>query len=495
MTPPNWISTFVSSDPRLQLGTELADSHPARVKDALDRTSLEIRVAPEMPNDARSAAAALHAMAATIYGHVAVVGRGSLGGCNPWELHDLRDLSDGRSIEPTLVVSFGNSRDADLYAGGGDWNVAISRSGPVLVESCRMGGLGLHAAAALCFGETLKLVLKPHGMVCAEVEQEFRWNLIDHGLRHHEEIPDGEATVVQLALLAAGSLGSSTAALLAGTPITGHAYVVDPDTFDPSRNAYRYPAATPATSGSKAEWAAGLLQHGHWTADAHPCSIAKWTSTRTAPGFEGIAVITGDRPEARAQAADLLARTNLSAGVAGLRFHVARHRAGSHSPCPYCDFVDLSDALSRTQMYAELSGLDIARVDELFAGDVLTAADLDQAVISGTVAADDRHALLGRRLEDLVRRRYAMATVACADTVQEDEVLVSAPHVSWLTGALLAAEVVKHAHALPAVDTRLDVDLAGLPLGVTSRPPPDRSGRCVCNTPARRYAIAQLYAA
>ena len=332
-------------------------------------------------------------------------------------------------------------------------------------------------------------------MACVEVEREFRWNLIDYGLRHHGPIPSSETAEVDLALLAAGSLGSSAAALLSGAPITGHAHVVDPDTFDPGRNAYRYPAAIRATSGLKAEWAAGLLQLGHWTADAHPCSIARWTSTRIHPGFDGVAVITGDRPEARAQAADLLALTNLSAGVSGLRFHIARHRAGSHSPCPYCDFVDLSDALSRTQMYAELSGLDIARVDELLAGDVLTAMDLDQAVASGAVALDDSHYLLGRRLEDLVRRRYAMATVASANAAPEDEILVSAPHVSWLAGTLLAAEVVKHAHSLPAVDTRLDIDLAGLPLGVTSRPPPDRSGRCVCNTPARRCAITQLYAA
>ena len=483
----------MSSDPRLQLGAELADSHPARVKDALDRTSLEIRVASDIPSDARSAAAALYAMAVKIYGHVAVVGEGPLGRCNPWELRGLRDLSDGPGVEPTLVVSFGSSRDAALYVGGGDWNVTISRSEPVRVESCRMGGLGLHAAAAMCFGETLKLVLKPHGMVCAEVEQEFRWNLIDYGLRHHGEIPYGEASVVELALLAAGSLGSSTAALLSGTPITGHAHVVDPDTFDSSRNAYRYPAATPATFGPKAEWAADLLQQGHWTADAHPCSIARWTSTRIRAGFDGIAVITGDRPEARAQAADLLALTNLSAGVAGLRFHVARHCAGNHSPCPYCDFVDLSDALPRAQMYAELSGLDVARVNELLAGDVLTAVDLDQAVASGMVVEDDSRDLLGRRLEDLAQRRYAMAAVASTDAAHGDDVLVSAPHVSWLTGTLLSAEVVKHAYSLLALDTRLDVDLAGLPLGVTSRPPPDRSGRCVCRTPARRQAISKLY--
>lgn len=483
----------MSSEPRLQLGAELAKCHLSWIEGALDHTCLEIRVASNMPGDARSAAAALYAMATKVFGYVAVVGEGPLGSCNPWGLRDLGDLFDGRRAEPTLVASFGDTRDADFYVGGDDWNVALSRSGPVPLDSCGMGGLGLHAAAALCFGETLKMVLKPHGMSCAEIGREFCWNLIDYGLRHHGPVPYSEPTEIDLALLAAGSLGSSTAALLSGTTLTGRAHVVDPDTYDPDRNAYRYPAATQATSGLKAEWVADLLRQGRWIADAYSYSIAEWTSTRIGPGFEGIAVITGDRPQARAQAADLLALTNLSAGVSGLRLHVARHRAGSHSPCPYCDFVDLNDALPRSEMYAGLSGLDVARVDALLAGDVLNANDIDQAVASGAVVDGDALGLLGRRLEDLVQRSYATATVASPNSAEEDEVLVSAPHVSWLTGVLLAAEVTKHAFSLPAVDTRLDVDLAGLPLGVTSRPPPDPSGRCVCNTPARRNAAAMLY--
>ena len=106
--------------------------------------------------------------------------------------------------------------------------------------------------------------------------------------------------------------------------------------------------------------------------------------------------------------------------------------------------------------------------------------------ISSTASGD----LVGRRLDDLIHRAYAEASVPAAGG---EPVTVSAPCVSWMAGVLAASEVAKAAAGLPLVDRRVDLDLSGLPLGVVRRLPRDASGNCLCASPFRQRAARRLY--
>ena len=67
------------------------------------------------------------------------------------------------------------------------------------------------------------------------------------------------------------------------------------------------------------------------------------------------------------------------------------------------------------------------------------------------------------------------------------------PHVSWMAGALLAAEVVKVAAGLPGLERRVELDMTGVPLGGWRRPARNPSGRCPCSNPDRRRLARTLY--
>jgi hypothetical protein len=113
---------------------------------------------------------------------------------------------------------------------------------------------------------------------------------------------------------------------------------------------------------------------------------------------------------------------------------------------------------------------------------VITADALDEVIATGQVPQERRASLIGASLNDLVRRAYAEIEMPSGEAGPEAaEFTLAAPHVSWFAGVLGAVEIVKQLRALPLVDRRVDVDLLGLPQGVTRRMPADATGRCVCH--------------
>jgi len=198
-----------------------------------------------------------------------------------------------------------------------------------------------------------------------------------------------------------------------------------------------------------------------------------------------------DGIEGRLEVPDVLARTTISVGVAGLALHVQREILGDGWACPFCDFVDAAPALTQAQAWAQLVGLRMERVVQLIVGDGrLVQADVDAAVRAGHVSHDSAADLVGRRLADLIGRAYAEAVVSapCAPSVR-----VAAPHVSWAGGVLAAAEAVKGACGMPLVDRRVDLDLSGLPTGFVRRNKADLSGNCVCASPIRLRWMKRMY--
>lgn len=488
------------TDPRVSLGPELVGTAGDEVVEALDRTRPIVRIDSALSPLAAAAAAGLVVVLSRLHPHTTVDGDAPLGP-NPWGALTVADVlnrtapaipAPGRGHDVDIVLGVGaGTGPADLYVGGDDWTCVIGAD-PV-AASAAQSGLGVHAAAALAAAEVNKLVLGPLGMVHVALSGNLVWNLHDHRL---QPAPDNFETArlatAQVALLGCGSVGSSAAGVLACVPdLRGTAWPIDPDTFDPDRNPYRYPAATGSESGSKATWVAAVLKNAGWGVDPHAGDVATWVASRTSPGLDGVAVSSVDTVDGRRDAADLLARTTLSAGVAGLALHVQREHPADEFACPYCEFLDVRSALNEAQSRADLVGLTVDRVVELELGALLEPEDIVAAVQAGKVHPDRVEDLVGRRLDDLIRRIYAQATVPTGANTQP--VAVSAPYVSWLVGVLLAAEVVKHASGLNMLDRRVDLDLSGVPLGVTSRRTRDRSGRCVCAHPVRTRWAKLLY--
>jgi hypothetical protein len=486
------------SDPRLALGADHAGVGAARVLEALDGTRVIVRLTPGLAEPAGAAGLALVSIIGRLLPHVVVDGDTSVGP-NPWAATSVIDGYDRlaatrpsptRAAARDLLVAVGPRIErADLWVGGDEWTARVGRT-PEPLDPAGLG-LGLQAAATLAAAEVAKQVLGPLGMAHVPLPAELVWNLLDYQRRPAAPVERRRPRPVNLAVLGAGSVGSSVVGVLGCLPeLTGRVVVVDGDAFDPTRNPYRYPASTGGERGAKAVWLTRVLQQLGWQTSHMEGTVAEWVAASPAPGFAGIAVASVDTPEGRLQVADVLAETTLSVGVDGLALHLQREHLGDGSACPYCDFVDLEPPITQAGALAQQTGLPVERVLALALGAPLSDADVAAAVAAGRLDRERAGDLVGRRLADLVRRAYAEATIQTAEAAPT---AVSAPYVSWMGGLLAAAEIAKAAVGLPLVERRVDLDLTGLPPGFVLARPVDRSGRCVCASPIRRRWMARLY--
>lgn len=504
----------MTADPRVTLGRNVTTAGTGEVLEALDRRRVVVRAPTHAAPQEALTAAALLVLVTRGHAHVELDTDGPLPP-NPWGANTLGDLH--RALGPvrpfasadaasTVVVDVGRSAARSgvvrgLRVAAQPWTAAVTGGGPLPAPDAvpRNGGtvsaygglVGAGLAAARLFREALR----PLGLPAPDQEPDVVWNLVDH---RRIAAPIDLLTNPRpgrwpaVAWLACGSVGSSAAAVLACEDLTGlHAETVDGDTFDTARNTFRYPASLGHDPGPKAEWTAQLLRAAGADARPHTGSIRDWVLARPEPGWDGIALSSVDTVDGRYDAADVLARTTVSAAVAGLALHMQREHLGDGLRCPYCDFVDLKPALSQAAEDAALTGLSESRIVALLDGrDGLTSADIDVLLTGGRIDPQDAAGLVGRRVADLRPRVYAQGVVQVAGA---QPVPVSAPFVSWVTGALCAAEIGKAARGLPLVHRRVELDLHGTPDDFVHRLPADRSGRCPCASNTRRRWMTRLY--
>lgn len=487
-------------DPRVKLGVGMAGVAAAPLLHELDSVRPIVRLAPGLDVAAAGAAAALVSCVRRLFPHTEVDGDARLGP-NPWAAETVEGvLAATQRAVPTpterfstdFVIAFGDSVSAaDLWVAGGQWTAIVARSSQ-RVEPCS-DGAGLHAAAALAAAELSKVLLGRVGFRHFGIGGVQVWNLLTHTCEPapaHESAARGDD--LEIALLGGGSVGSSVAGLIALLPsLRGRAVLVDSDSFDPSRNPYRYPASTGLETGKKVLWLESLLRAAGWDVSSIDGHVRDWVRRQETPGFTGIAISSVDTPEGRLEVADVLARDTLSVGVDGLALHLQRERLGDGFRCPFCDFVDLTPTLGRVAQIAAHCGLRQERVAQiLITNEELTETDVHDAVTAGKVHPDSAAALVGRRIEDLQHRAYAEATIK---TPAGAPLAVSAPHVSWIAGVLVAAELLKASLGMSMVHRRVDLDMSGIPAGFTRALAADQSRRCVCASPVRRQWMRKLY--
>lgn len=483
------------SDPRFELASRLVGAGVQQCREALEAVRPVVRVGPRISPAAGFAAAALVHMLARLHPHTTLEGNAELAH-NPWNAADVAAACDDAHlprIDATtaaaqdIVFSVGADGPADWWVGGGDWNVTLTAE-PAPIEALTTG-LGLHAAACFAAAEAFKAALGPLGFAYVTVGPALTWNLLDHQHRTVDEPGGTFSAPPSIWWFGAGSVGSSSTALALALPIAGQAHIIDPDAFDPARNPYRYPASTPSVTGPKVLWLEKMLRDAGWAATGHAGTVADFVVSRDHPGHRGIVVSSVDRTDARADVADALAATTFSAGVAGLALHTQREHPDDDAACPYCQFLAVGSPVTQMQVYADVTGLPLPRIARLLAGDRLTGDDVAAACAAGRIPASDAAAFVDRRLEDLVRNAYAQAQM----TVDDSDVLVSAPFVSWAAGTLLTSELAKAALGIPLVDRRVDLDLSGRPTGAVRRIGRDNTGRCLCASPFRRRHARRLY--
>jgi hypothetical protein len=486
------------TDPRLSLGPEVAQTSGDAVVAALDGLRPVIRVSPRLHPAAAAAVGGLYSLLARVHPHTVLEGDVAMGP-NPWGAVRLGELPDRLAAcrpEPStgaardLVIGAGaDIAAADLWLGGADWTAVVGTD-PILLTPADHG-LGAHAAAALVAAEVMKMVLGPLGMIHFRAPGTLVWNLLDYQLAEAPDLGDRSCRPLEVVFFGTGSVGSSGAGLLACDPrTTGTAVMVDPDHYDPARNPYRYPASTGLEAGAKAAWTARLLTGAGWHAEPFEGSVAQWVCAQPQPGWAGIAVSSVDRVDSRLDVADALPATVISVGVSGLALHAQLEHTYDEYACPYCDFADEAPPMSGIEAIAAQVALSAPRVAELeLGGAVLSADDVAAAVAAGRIRSEGSHALIGRRLDDLVRRAYAEVSVPVPGA---PSAAVTAPYVSWMGGVLAAAELAKAARGLAPLDRRVDLDMSGVPLGVLSRKPLNPSGACLCSSPKRQSWATRL---
>jgi hypothetical protein len=505
----------VTADPRLRLlggaPTSLADSE---LLDALDRVRIVIRTSSEMTGAHTVALAAFVGMAARLFGEVAVEPPVELA-ANWWNAPNTTALLSAldfvrphptESASHELVVTFGDQVDGGhLGVGGDDYTVRLGRA-PQPLGQTPTHAFGVHAAACLAISQLLVETLGPHGFPGVALDAPYVTNLVDYALTPAPEplrvfVPEPVAEYLTLVVAGVGSVGTSTLVLLAtvlasstGTPLK--IVTVDADVLDPTRNPFRYPALLGGETGNKAVYVAEKLNALGLDAQGQPKTVAQWARDRDQPGLDGLLLSSVDTLGGRLDVADVLARSTLSIGVAGLALHAQREAFADGFACPFCDYVDADPPLTQAGAHARTTGLSVNRVLALLQESArLTAADVDIAIAAGKLTADRRDALIGASISDLVRQAYAEIELRAPSRALHGEgtVALTAPQVSWFAGVLAAVEVVKQLRGLPVVDRRVDVDLSGLPPGLVRRRPADTTGRCLCRSGTRIRWYRELY--
>ncbi len=481
------------NDPRARLGHQLSGLEPQPVLEALDRLRPVLRLGRGLGAIDASAAVALGALLVRMHPHLELDGDATLG-VNPWGVTTVAEgVELFRRIAPTpttppatdFVLAIGASiSGADRWVGGTEWTAHLADA-PVDASSVNVG-IGIHVSAALATALMFKVALAPVGLVSPPPAGEIVWNAVDYRRRPAPDVVLGRPSLPLLAVLGGGSLGSSAAGVLGCHPIDdGESFFVDGDDFDPVKNTFRYPAASGSQQGPKAEWIASMLQGAGWRCEPFVDSVKKWVASRPAPGFYGIAVSSVDTVDGRFQVADVLARTTLSIGVDALTLHVQREHLGDGMRCPFCDYVNERSPLSQAGVFAQLTGLEEARIARLLVeGETLTDADVTTVCRARGLDPEWTSPLVGRRLQDLLDRVYAEAAFPAGSS--GELVAVSAPFVSWIGGVLAAGEVLKAGYGLPLVDRRVEIDLLGEPPDFVHRRHADGTGRCPCASWVRR---------
>jgi hypothetical protein len=382
--------------------------------------------------------------------------------------------------ERTLAVDLGTGAPgADLYVTSDQWTVRLATTPLTAAPGT---GPATAAASALAAAEVFRRAV-PELPGTQLASEPLVWNLLDYRCWPAPAAPPPSA--VEAICFGAGSVGSSMvyALLLAGA--VGQLTAVDPDRLSP-RNRLRYPLWLDGRRRPKVRWLQDVTAGTRLAVQGHEKSAAAFIHDMPDPSRLVVAAV--DTVAARRDVTDALAHTALNAGVDGLRFHVSRHRFGDGHACLYCPYVDTEAALGEPDVYQHLTGLPALRVHELLSGAPLTHDDLTRMVDAGRLpAGTDTSELEGGRIQDVARARlYGQAQVRLGDV----RLAVSAPFVAALAGSILASELQKAngAAARFQVDRRVDVDCSGFPTGFSSRPPRDRSGRCLCHDPFRLEA-------
>ena len=505
----------VTLDPRLRLlGTDTMTTTAQQVLMLLDSTEITIRLGSDAVAACDSAVIAVVALASRLFGHVDVQPARPLSP-NWWGISHTDEFAQAleavrvHSTTPAtthLTVTVGTVSDVAeggvvFGIGGGDYTLRIARQ-PQPLDSNVTHGFGLHAAACLAISQLITHTLEPAGCFSGvQLAEPYVMNLIDYSLHPAVDLlpryaaEAGSLSALALVFAGIGSVGTSALALLcqaiapalvgstANDWPVGTITTIDKDTFDASRNPYRYPALLGGENSAKAPWMAERLRMLGLAARSHPGDVASWVQSQDGPGLNGLLVSSVDTLSGRLDVADVLARQTLSIGVDGLALHAQREHVGDGFACPYCDYVTATPPMSQADVHAELTGLSIARVLALSQpGATLTNDDVDAAIAAGKVSPSRREALTGASLSDLIRQAYAEIEMHSGGPHKEGEKFtLAAPQASWFAGVLAAVEIVKELDGLPTVDRRVDVDLLGLPPGLTRRMPADATGRCLCH--------------
>lgn len=493
-------------DTRIELSTLTGGGDPEPILRALDSVEIVVE-APIERTTAREDQVALYNLvssAARLFPHLALSLPSGVGcALAPFAEGDLSDelrrLHSDLAATPTATpthrfhLAWGMSPSGEGLAGDASgWSYSV---GPEHRPLPRLGGPAVGAIAGSSFlgAQAFGRVLVAAGVnLPFHPTSGFTANLLGYRLSAAPEIaPDCGMRLGPVALLGSGSVGSSAvyAALLAG--ITGgQVDLVDPDRFR-ARNKLRYPILRTLVTEAKVTWLAELARRSGLDLEPHETDVQGFLEQFAEPPVIAVAAVSVDTPEGRRDATDVLARTTLNAGVAGMQLHIARHGFGDGA-CAYCQYVDEKPSLSGSQMLANMLGLSVDRAIAIqqLEGGIVSDADAAAMAASGLFQGEPPRA--GERLADLQRRIYAQATVQ----TEAGPVLISTPFVSAITGLLLLVEMLKESderlHGYRLVG-RYDLDLSGEPPPFTQATVRDSSGRCLCHSPFRRRAYQRLH--
>lgn len=420
-----------------------------------------------------------------------------------------------RSINPSIELREGDRGDVTVGVGltGNDCEdvVAPAASGWVAMLSFTGSAdpdgpanpYSAAVAAALAASEIFRRMF--HGYLPEPYRRpgsDYALSLLDHGTSTGADLALAPDALGQVVLGGVGAVANPALWVLARHQnLEGEMWLVDPERIDLD-NLERYALATDRDVEKrtlKVDLGVRELARSRVTAHAKPVPLDVFAGT-FGDGFPFPTLcVSPDNIDARRQAQSLLPRLLVNGATGEGNIGVSWHRFDSSRPCLCCVYHPGDPPKSDTQKVAEALGLDHDKAAKLWAANkAIGKEDFDKVAAELGLTDGQQAEWRGRSIREFYTG-FVCGAVRMELPAAKKAASVPLAHQSVLTGALMAAELIKRtspslealsqpASAFQCYDVRAPLGTQWISAGI-SEPVRD----CICQDPDYRAVYEEKW--
>ncbi|KJS13231.1 MAG: hypothetical protein VR67_05515 [Peptococcaceae bacterium BRH_c8a] len=388
-----------------------------------------------------------------------------------------------------------------VYVNAGSWNIEVNVGRPASTIT-QTGYNPFSATATVCFGmdEIFRAVFNDE-ISPDSAPANYCLSLLDYSqnLAHETNLP--VVNLKDVSLVGLGAVGSGLVWCLAKLEgLTGHITLIDHETVELS-NLQRYILTNQqSVQRHKTIIAEEYLRREGLEISFYPENrFGEYVSEYRPNCMFDVIAVSVDNAACRFAVQSVLPRVVLNAWTAenGL-LGVSRHWFDSNQACLACLYLSTTQQKSQLEQLVEITGFEPTRIIELITNQVcLDNQALQEIASNKNYPFDVVASFEGNTINEFYTKAVCGGVlINFIDQVIEPEAIVPLAHQSVLSGALLAAEIVKESLGLlnkeQPVETRIEV-LKRPKEYLNFRRNKTQNPKCICQDSDYLFAYSQKH--